>query len=472
MTETLERSSWKDDFPQEGETLELLATPSFERIGSAVAAFLNGNGGQLVVGVEDPSHLSSQRRILGVSNAEAVRVRLRDHLAQALAPSATVSVSVVNMAGKDCIVLDVPPGQAPPYVYMDRIFVRTDGQVRAALPRELSALVSRRYEEPVRWERLPALGVATVDFDEAEIAATAREAENRSYPFFMNDHADVAFVLERLNLWQDGQPLNGAVVLFGRDPGRRFPQTMLRAVRYAGEDQAVLHDIQVLDGNVFVQLRAAEAFLRRELATVSTLPEHGLVREDRPAYPWAAVREALVNALVHRDYAAYDGGVSISLYPDRLEFWNAGTLPEGWTVGDLKAGYVSRPHNPDIAHVFFLRGYMERFGTGARRILAACAAAGLPEPDWKLTGGGIRLTLREAVPLVQPPASLHERAVAFLRETPPGTAIRRRDYGDRFPSVSERTVRNDLARLVELGYFAPTGSGPRAAYVRTEKPPA
>lgn len=471
MTEILERPLWEETLPPESETLELLAAPSFERIGPTVAAFLNGNGGQLVVGVEDSFSSSTSRRILGVPDAEAVRIRLRDHLAQTITPSATVSVSVVNTAGKDCIFLEVPRGQAPPYVYADRIFVRAGGQVRAALPRELSALVSSRYVEPVRWERLPALGFGTGDFDEAEIRATARDAENRSYPFFTSSHADTISVLERLNLWQDGEPLNGAVVLFGRDPARRYPQTRLRAVRYAGEDLAVQHDLRVVDGHAFDQLQAAESFLRRELSTVSTLPERGLIRDETSAYPWTAVREALVNALVHRDYAAYDGGVSISLYPDRLEFWNAGTLPEGWTVGDLKVGHVSRPHNPDIAHVFFLRGYMERFGTGARRILAACAAAGLPEPEWELTGGGIRLTLRQAVPPVRPPAPLTERAVLFLRETPPGTAFRRRDYGDRFPGVSERTVRNDLARLVELGYLEPNGSGPRVAYVRTEKPP-
>ena len=87
-----------------------------------------------------------------------------------------------------------------------------------------------------------------------------------------------------------------------------------------------------------------------------------LYRLDRPAYPWPAVREAIVNALVHRDYSAFDGGMSLAIYDRRIEFWNSGHLPDEMTVDDLRIAHPSRPTNPDIAQVCFLYGLMERLG--------------------------------------------------------------------------------------------------------------
>ena len=141
-----------------------------------------------------------------------------------------------------------------------------------------------------------------------------------------------------------------------------------------------------------------------------------------------------MNALVHRDYSAYSGGLSVSIYPHRLELWNPGRLPEGLYPTDLKTARVSRPHNPDIAHVFFLRGLMERWGIGTRRIVEECRASGLPDPRWEEVGGGIRLTLylRHAESAVLD--ELNERMEAFL-------AARRRAKPSRRPTTLSGMLR-------------------------------
>jgi ATP-dependent DNA helicase RecG len=91
-----------------------------------------------------------------------------------------------------------------------------------------------------------------------------------------------------------------------------------------------------------------------------------------------------VNALVHRDYSAFDGGMSVAVYDGRMEFWNSGQLPDEMTVEDLRVTHPSRPINPDIAQVCFLYGLMERWGIGTQKIIRSCVENGLPEPDWKV----------------------------------------------------------------------------------------
>src|SRR5204862_3694916 len=122
-----------------------------------------------------------------------------------------------------------------------------------------------------------------------------------------------------------------------------------------------------------------------------------------------------------RDYAAFDGGVSISIYSDRIEIWNAGLLPEGMSMDDLKHGNVSRPQNPDIAHVFFLRGFIERVGIGGRRIVTEWLEAHLLEPTWELRAGGVLLTLRLSHGETQASrAELSLRQLGFLDQTTDG----------------------------------------------------
>lgn len=450
----------------EGERVEMLAAPTLKSVGSAVSAFLNGKGGSIILGTDG-------QQVIGVPEASAFAEKLQRDLAQELSPAASVSVTPLEWAGRACLIVDVPAGSAPPYVYRDAIYMRNGAKTERADARQLSALVQRRYQEPTRWERLPALGFGLTDLDTEEVARTAQESSARRGQELKGE---LVSALGQWGIAEGEQPLNSAVVLFGLHPARRYPQLRVRTAHFAEDDQAKLLDSRVLEGTAFALLEEAMAFLTRALPVASALPVQGLTRTDTPAYPWPAVREGLVNALVHRDYAAYDGSVSISVYPDRLEIWNPGSLPPGWTAADLKAGHVSRPHNPDIAHVFFLRGLVERLGIGGRRIVSACLDAGLPEPEWEIRGGGVLLTLRQAparrtaplrLSLEKSFSSLPDRVQAFVRETSPGTLFTRQDYERRFPDVSERTVRNDIARMTSLGYVSPVDAGPRSAYLRT-----
>jgi ATP-dependent DNA helicase RecG len=448
----------------ESHRTEFKRAVNLDAIGTTVASFLNADGGTLLVGV-DHNGLP-----VGVPEAPAAVRRIESDLARRLSPQAPYSVSVEDIDGKTLLVVTVPPGGNGPYVFNGRVPIRRGNVSVSSTAEELTALILGKRGSPPRWERLPALGVALSDLDREEISRFADDASQLHGEGFAAGR-DPEEILDRLALASPGAVLNSAVVLFGKNPARVYPQTRVRVTHFIGESTSRLVSDRVLEGHAFALQRQIQEFFERESPLVVDLPERGFQRTARPAYPWSVLREGVVNALAHRDYAAYDGGIRISVFADRLEVWNSGELPTGWTVADLKRGAGSRPPNPDIAHAFYLRGVMERFGIGARRMVEACRDAGLPEPDWSLQGGGILLTLRLESPFrVTVQGDLGTRVLRALAALAPGEAVATPDYHRRFAAeVSERQAREDLARLVSLGYMTRLGAGRATRYIRTER---
>ena len=142
-------------------------------------------------------------------------------------------------------------------------------------------------------------------------------------------------------------------------------------------------DMKSFEGPLHGIFEEAYTFIVRNTPSVSRFIQGNPKRQDSPLYPEDAVREALINALAHRDYSAASGGVSIHIYPRRLEIWNSGPMPDGVTVESPAKGHISVLRNPDIAHALYLRGLMEKAGRGSVLMVQQCREAGLPDPFWE-----------------------------------------------------------------------------------------
>lgn len=101
----------------------------------------------------------------------------------------------------------------------------------------------------------------------------------------------------------------------------------------------------------------------------------------------------MINAIVHRDYTAFASGLTVTVYHERIEFWNSGQLNENLSVDDLTQSHQSFPNNPDIAYAFFLRGYMDRIGRGMQKIVETGEELGVPQPEWRQDSSGVTLTI-------------------------------------------------------------------------------
>jgi ATP-dependent DNA helicase RecG len=177
--------------------------------------------------------------------------------------------------------------------------------------------------------------------------------------------------------------------LFGKDPNKFYPNIKVKIGRF-GTTDADLRFQEVLEGNILELLKQVPEMLNLKFLTRPIIFE-GLRRIEKDSYPTAAIREMLLNALVHRNYIG--SMIQIRVYDDKLTIWNEGNLPEGMTIASLKGHHVSRPRNPLIADVCFKAGFIDSWGRGTLKIFEACENAGLPEATIASLDGGILVTL-------------------------------------------------------------------------------
>ncbi len=424
-----------------------------EDVARTVCAFLNTGGGTILAEA-GPS-------------LEAARLRhseIEKALRQLIKPPAFWSVAV-EPAGHDyfCIV-DVPAGRDRPYTVEGAIFVRQESRTVRAAANEIRSIVESSFSGAERWERhlMPEAGVGKLDKE--LILKTAEQARaKRNFSFSRPDRAES--VLAELGLYRQNSITNAAEVLFGRRPAIQFPQVRARVTVYQADKGGDFIDNRTFEGPLFRMLEEVFSTIRQHTPVASVF-RGGLRRSDQPAFPEEAVREGLVNAFAHRDYADFSGGIAVDLYPSRLVIWNSGELPPGIKIGDLKREHPSMPRNPDITQVLYLREYMERVGRGTQNIVKWCREAGLPPPKWSVDAPGVTLTLSTRARTVALKLNLRERSL--LDELKSGATLRLPEYCGRL-AVSERQGRRDLGRLVQSGWLEREGEGPATIFRRTGK---
>jgi ATP-dependent DNA helicase RecG len=460
-------SRFTDQLLAHGESKQVEFKASVEpmdAIGQAVCAFLNTAGGVIVAGVDPQGRPNGS-----ATNAQAEA--LNEFLRRTITPQVLYDVSCDETIGGNVITVGVPTGPDRPYVFNGAVYIRKGEATQAADADLLRQLVETNAQTPKRWERRPSSGLEIDDVDRELLAETVHRAQDRrGIPF---DHSkDPAAVLAQLALVQTGQLTNAADVLFGKKVAQRHPQTRLRAVSYATDQADDFLDEQLFEGPAFRLLENAMTFLRRHVTIAAEFHGGQLARESKPKYPFHSLREGLVNALVHRDYASFSGSVSVCVYTDRVEIWNSGKLPRGISPRDLaQASHASILVNPDIAHVFYLHELMERVGRGTYKIAQECRDLGMRLPEWKNVGAGVRLTLFAAT-AGTPTIDLNDRQQALLAALKPGDEIRMPEYVTRFgQGITERQARRDLSDLESGRFLIRHGAGSKTSYERTNKTP-
>ncbi len=450
---------------EEGESIRVAFVKSahdLETIGRHVAAMLNTRGGSVLVGTEtlDP----------GISHQDAQAIR--EYLHKEITPQIIYTVSIDPVGGGKVLVVDVPQGEDRPYVFQGTVYMRERTNSLIADADTMRRMVENRAREPERWERRASSGLGIEDLDRDLIGKVVQRAqEKRGYRFASPD--DPETVLKELGLTRFGQLTNAADVLFGRQVAIRHPQTRVRAVCYESDKGNRFIDEQLFEGPVLTLLGMVMAFFQRHVSISSDFESGSLTRSTRPQYPWNSLREGLVNAFAHRDYASFSGGVTASVYPDRIEILNSGRLPKGISVESLRREtHDSILVNPDISHVFYLYELMERVGRGTFKIVQECREYGMRLPEWKSGASGVRLTFFTAERNGRQPLELNERQEELLRHLNAGDKITRQEYAERFAKrVTDRTARRDLSMLEGHRLLDRHGSGPKTVYERTEVEP-
>jgi predicted HTH transcriptional regulator len=444
----------------EGKTLEFkrdLSSPDGAL--KTIVAFANTAGGTLLVGVEDRS-----RHVRGIPDPLDLEERLANLVADRISPCIVPEIEILPWRRTQVLALEVHPSASRPH-HLTRegptagVYVRVGSTNRRADAELIEELRRFARGEGFDEQPMPGLDSEALDFRAAsESFAAFRKLARRD--------------LETLRLVTDHQgrkvPTVGGMILFGKDRERHFPDAWIQAGRFEGSDKSRIVDRVEIRSLPVRAIEEAIAFVQKHALHGA---EIGAVRrKERWNLPPVAVREAIVNAVAHTDYAQRGAPIRLSIFDDRLEVENPGLLPFGLTVEDLPRG-VSKLRNRIIGRVFHALGLIEQWGSGIQRMTAACRDAGLAAPVFEELATRFRVTIataRAGRPV------LDDTDQAILESLAGGQGHSTSEIAAAI-GLTPRATRTRLARLVGRGLVREIGTGPQdpqRRYHRTDRGPA
>jgi len=456
----------------EGETLEFKREmPASADLAKLVTAFYNTRGGTIIFGVADEA-----RQLVGVTNPQGIEGGIVNILRARCSLDVMPAIEVLSFQGKEFVVVTCPQGAYKPYLASGetRPYVRIGSNNREAQDAEVRRLYVEGHEGG--FEVLPCRGATIADLSHPLMAAYLRQREAASGQRLGLSWEEALRNLGGLTaqgeVWM---PTHAGVMLFAEDPQRLIAQAEVACVRFKGADVVSYVDRRDLRGPLYQLVDDAEQFIYRHMKIGRRI--EGFVGVEYREYPREAVREAIVNAVVHRDYGRSGQRIRVFMFDDRIEVYSPGTLPPGVSLEKMRRFEPqSVLRNPIIVGVFRDLGsqYIERPGTGVRRMAAAMDAYGLPKPQFEEVGSEFRVTLlgpgeRFMAEMQARPAwarELGERQVEAVLYAGEHGWITNRGYQD-LHGVSRETAKRDLRELVEKGLLSPVGRGRGLHYVLT-----
>ncbi|MBA3632645.1 MAG: putative DNA binding domain-containing protein [Acidobacteria bacterium] len=415
-----------------------------------ICGFANAQGGTIFIGKDDAGN------IVNVPNYKRLMDDLPNKIRDILGIMAEVNLHEEN--GLYYLEIITPP-YAVPISLRGSYYYRSGSTKQELKGNALNEFLLRKSGKT--WDDVVEPRAAFADVDEKSIEQFKRDAGKAGR---LPDDGDLSLAefLEKLRLTENGQLKRAAIVLFGKEPGRFFPNQVVKIGRFgaSGDD---LKFQEIVEGNLLHLLRETAEQLNRKFFT-KAIDFEGLQRVETGEYPVAAVREMLLNALVHRDYTG--SSVQIRMTDDKFSIWNEGTLPEGLSLESLKRPHPSRPRNPLIADVCFKGGYIDSWGRGTLKIINACREAELPEPKIIEQDGGFLVELfknRFAEEQLKK-SGLNERQIKAVLYVVVNGNIDNSRYQN-VCNVSKSTATRDIKELEEKGILVNKGTkGSSAVY--------
>ena len=412
-----------------------------------LSAFSNKDGGFAILGVNDKGEIkgikSSSQYLTDLTNKIVNNLGIRPQIKTHEIKDKRIAVIEVekslNLVG-----------------YKGHYYTRVGNTTREMTPQELR----KKLLIGVGWDALPT-DFSLDKIDSETVKRFIRLSKEKGRLNFADETESIDKVLSKLGLLINGKLTNGAIMVFGKNPQKHFDYTKVRIGRFK-TPTTIIGD-KWTDGDLFNQVK--EAMETIQSFTNVRYEIKGLEREEIWDYPLDALREVLINALIHRDYFERSE-VTIKIYDDSIYFYNPGELPEGITTEDLKKpSHDSKPRNKLLARIFYLAGYIEQWGTGTYRIIESLRKAGLPEPQFE-SRSGFRVWFYKDIYTEESlrKIGLNERQIKAVMYVKEKGKITNKDYQE-INEISRQMATIDLSILTEKEIFVRIGkAGKGIAY--------
>jgi len=413
-----------------------------------ICAFANMTGGTLIIGVDDKGSP------VGVKNAKKLLEDLPNKIINKL--GITPSITTARKDKKDIIHIKVSPSSVP-ISYDGRYYIRSGSTTQKLKGSELMDFLLKKTGKT--WEDIP-IEASFSDIDVSVVEDFKNLAKNRIPAVSKMD--SIKKIFRNLDLIAEDKNLtNAGILLFGKEPQRFFISAKTRMGRFKTSVDII--DTVIITGNLFRQVEVTVEAIKKHLSVRFEIK--GIQRKDIWDYPIEAIREAVVNALIHKDYSS-TAEIQIRIYDDKIWIWNPGALPPQLTIDDLKREHSSYPRNPLVANAFYLAGLIERWGSGTKRIVDLCKAQGLPEPEYKEEMGGFSVYFYKDIYTEESlrEIGLNERQIKAVMYVKEKGKITNREY-QQLNTVSNKTAYLELSNITKKGIFAVEGSGKTVIYI-------
>lgn len=438
LLETLQRP--------EGKTLEFkrdLSSP--EGVLRSIIAFANTAGGTLLIGVDDKI-----RRLRSLENCLDQEERLASLISDSISPRLVPDLEILSHRKAQILAVHVYPSSLRPH-HLKREGEETGTYVRVGS-------TNRRADRELR--------------EEMRRLSRGESFDEQALPEFNSESLDFRVLsglfrsirvlkpkdMESLRILVKHQgkkvPSVAGMLICGKERLERFPDAWFQVGRFRGENKSHLLDQRELRESLVAGVEEAMDFIRKHLWQGQVI--EGVHRRETLTIPPVALREALINAVVHADYAQTGAPFRVSLFEDRLEIENPGLLPLGMTVEDLPQG-VSKLRNRVIARVFKGIGLVEHWGSGIQRMRSACLDAGLPDPYFEEVGMRFRVTFGFKPTL---PSHVDGATKGILQALQNGKGLSTQELADVI-GLSARATRLRLIKLVNQDLVREIGTSPQ-----------
>jgi len=409
-----------------------------------LCAFSNTDGGAVLVGVAD------DKNVIGFDCSNDNLKQISDNIVNKLLIHPVIESFSVN--GKEVLKIKVAKSSCP-VSFEGRYYKRIGNTTREMQSEDLR----NYFLNSSQWDCI----AGDYDIDEIDPGSVGDFVKMSVKSGRMPESAfkeNICDILSHLGLIRNGKLTNGAIILFGKNPRKYFINAIVRVGHF--KDENIIIGDKVVNGNLFRQIEGAEEAILSFINIRYNITGDSFKREEIWDYPIDAIREALLNALVHRDYFMSNRQTQIKIFDDFIWFHNPGGLPDGISIDDLKRLHSSVQRNPLIADVIYRSGFIEVWGSGINRICKAIFESGLPEPEFKEEFGGFSAYFRKSVNLdsLIKNRDLNARQLRAVEYVIENGDISNRIYQE-INSVSTTIAKKELRELVSIELFKKCGKG-------------
>lgn len=417
-----------------------------------ICGFANAQGGKLYIGKDDKG------KIIGVSDAKRLMEDIPNKITNVL--GIVVDVNLLETPEGDCIEINVSP-QSNPVNYKGEYHYRS-----GSTKQELKGAALDKFllgKQGKHWDSIlyPNVSVTELKSDTFNFFRKRGIKARRLDDDALSDSNEL--LLNNLKLTENGQLKRAALLLFHPDPEKYVTNAYVKIGYFSDDDSDLLFQDEV-HGNLFEQVEKTMDLLFTKYIK-AIISYEGIYRVETYEYPQEAVREAIHNAIAHKDYSGATP-IQISVYKNKIMIWNYGQLPENWTIDTLQEKHSSVPYNPDISNAFFRIGYIEAWGRGIRKMNEQCAKAGLPNPLYYYASSGFWVVFHKDIynETDLREKRLNERQIKAILFFKSKKTITTAEYAQKY-SISERTARRDLSELVDKNLLKNEGDTKGTRYL-------